>query len=93
MAATVATPLERAFGAISGVTEMTSYSTQSGSRITLQFELSRNIDSAARDVAAAIQAALPLLPGGMPSAPSYRKVNPADAPILFLAMQSDSMPL
>jgi AcrB/AcrD/AcrF family len=89
MAATVATPLERALGAISGVTEMTSYSTQSGSRITLQFELTRHIDSAARDVAAAIQAALPLLPSGMPSAPSYRKVNPADAPVLILSLTSD----
>lgn len=89
MAATVATPLERALGAISGVTEMTSYSTQSGSRVTLQFELSRDIDSASRDVAAAIQAALPLLPSGMPSAPSYRKVNPADQPVLILSLTSE----
>ncbi|MEY2803581.1 MAG: hypothetical protein RL657_917 [Pseudomonadota bacterium] len=89
MAATVATPLERALGAISGVTEMTSFSAQSSTRITLQFELSRNIDSAARDVAAAIQAALPLLPSGMPSAPSYRKVNPADQPILILSLTSE----
>mgnify|MGYP003348212208 CR=1 FL=1 len=89
MAAKVATPLERALGAISGVTEMTSYSTQSGSRVTLQFELSRDIDSASRDVAAAIQAALPLLPSGMPSAPSYRKVNPADQPVLILSLTSE----
>ena len=91
MAATVATPLERALGAISGITEMSSYSTQSGSRVTLQFELSRNIDSAARDVAAAIQAALPLLPSGMPSAPTYRKVNPADSPVLILSLTSDTL--
>ncbi|MDI9329785.1 MAG: efflux RND transporter permease subunit [Alphaproteobacteria bacterium] len=89
MAATVATPLERALGAISGVTEITSYSTQSGTRVTLQFELNRHIDSAARDVAAAIQAALPMLPSGMPSAPGYRKVNPADSPILILSLTSD----
>ena len=81
MAATVATPLERALGAIAGVTEMSSYSTQSNTRVSLQFELHRNIDSAARDVSAAIQAALPLLPTGMPTAPNYRKVNPADQPI------------
>lgn len=89
MAATVATPLERALGSISGVTEMTSYSTQGASRVTLQFELSRPIDSAARDVAAAIQAALPLLPSGMPAVPSYRKVNPADSPILMLSLTSE----
>lgn len=89
MAATVATPLERALGSIAGVTEMTSFSTQSGTRVTLQFELSRDIDSAARDVSAAIQAALPMLPGGMPSAPSYRKVNPADQPILILSLTSE----
>ncbi|MEY2621219.1 MAG: hypothetical protein RIT26_1039 [Pseudomonadota bacterium] len=89
MAATVATPLERTLGAISGVTEMTSYSTQGNARVTLQFELNRHIDSAARDVSAAIQAALPMLPSGMPSAPSYRKVNPADTPILILSLTSD----
>jgi multidrug efflux pump len=89
MAATVATPLERALGAIAGVTEMSSYSTQSNTRVSLQFELHRNIDSAARDVSAAIQAALPLLPTGMPTAPNYRKVNPADQPILILSLTSD----
>lgn len=89
MAATVATPLERALGSIAGVTEMTSFSTQSGTRVTLQFELSRDIDSAARDVSAAIQAALPMLPSGMPSAPSYRKVNPADQPVLILSLTSE----
>jgi multidrug efflux pump len=88
MAATVATPLERTLGAISGVTEMTSYSTQGNTRVTLQFELNRQIDSAARDVSAAIQAALPMLPSGMPSAPGYRKVNPADTPILILSLTS-----
>jgi multidrug efflux pump len=89
MAATVATPLERSLGAISGVTELTSLSTQGSTRVTLQFELSRNIDSAARDVSAAIQAALPLLPTGMPTPPTYRKVNPADQPILILSLTSE----
>jgi len=91
MAATVATPLERAMGAIAGVTEMTSTSSQNSTRITLQFDLSRDIDGAARDVQAALNAARSLLPTGMPSNPTYRKVNPADAPILILAMTSDTM--
>ncbi|EJL88341.1 cation/multidrug efflux pump [Herbaspirillum sp. CF444] len=91
MAATVATPLERALGAIAGVTEMTSSSSLNSTRITLQFDLNRDIDGAARDVQAALNAARNLLPSGMPSNPSYRKVNPADAPILILALTSDTM--
>jgi multidrug efflux pump len=91
MAATVATPLERALGTIAGVTEITSSSALGSTRITLQFDLNRDIDGAARDVQAAINAARDLLPTGMPSLPSYRKVNPADAPILILALTSDTM--
>ncbi|MFL9880545.1 efflux RND transporter permease subunit [Herbaspirillum rhizosphaerae] len=91
MAATIATPLERALGAIAGVTEMTSSSSLNSTRITLQFDLTRDIDGAARDVQAALNAARNLLPSGMPSNPSYRKVNPADAPILILALTSDTM--
>ena len=89
MAATVATPLERTLGAIAGVNEITSSSSQGSTRITLQFDLSRDIDSAANDVQAAINAARTLLPTGMPSNPTYRKVNPADAPIMILALTSD----
>ncbi len=91
MAATVATPLERALGAIAGVTEMTSFSSQGNTRVTLQFELDRDINGAASDVLAAINAARPLLPSGMPSNPTYRKVNPADAPIMILALTSETM--
>ncbi len=91
MAATVATPLERALGAIAGVTEMTSFSSQGNTRVTLQFELDRDINGAASDVQAAINAARPLLPSGMPSNPTYRKVNPADAPIMILALTSDTL--
>ncbi len=91
MAATVATPLERALGAIAGVTEMTSFSSQGNTRVTLQFELERDINGAAADVQAAINLARPLLPSGMPSNPTYRKVNPADAPIMILALTSDTM--
>ncbi|SDX76641.1 multidrug efflux pump [Collimonas sp. OK242] len=91
MAATVATPLERALGSIAGITEMTSSSSLSSTRVTLQFDLSRDIDGAARDVQAALNAARSLLPTGLPSNPTYRKVNPADAPIMILALTSDSM--
>jgi multidrug efflux pump len=91
MAATVATPLERSLGRIAGVTEMTSSSALGSTRITLQFELSRDIDGAARDVQAAINAARSLLPTGLPSNPTYRKVNPADAPIMILTLTSDTM--
>src|ERR1700704_4189353 len=90
MAATVATPLERALGRIADITEMTSSSSLGSTRITLQFDLDRNIDGAARDVQAAINAARSLLPSGLPSNPTYRKVNPADAPIMLLAMTSDT---
>ena len=90
MAATVATPLERSLGTIAGVTEITSSSSLGNTRITLQFDLSRNIDGAARDVQAALNAARTLLPTGMPSNPTYRKMNPADAPVMILAMTSDA---
>ena len=91
MAATVATPLERALGLIAGVTEMTSSSSLGSTRITLQFDLDRSIDGAARDVQAAINAARSQLPTSLPSNPTYRKVNPADAPIMILALTSDTM--
>jgi multidrug efflux pump len=89
MAATVATPLERQFGRIAGVTEMTSSSSLGSTNITLQFDLSRNIDAAGRDVQAAINAARGQLPANLPTNPGYRKVNPADAPILIIALTSD----
>ena len=89
MASSVATPLERQFGRIAGVTEMTSSSTLGSSNITLVFDLDRNIDAAARDVQAAINAAGGYLPANLPSKPTYRKVNPADAPIMILTMTSD----
>jgi multidrug efflux pump len=89
MAATVATPLERTLGRIAGVTEMTSYSSMGSTRIGLQFEMSRSVDSAAGDVQAAINAARNLLPTGMPSNPSYRKSNSADSPVIILALTSD----
>ena len=91
MAATVATPLERSLGRIAGITEITSTSTLGSTDITLQFDLDRDIDGAARDVQSAINAARALLPTGMPSNPTYRKVNPADAPIMILSMTSDSL--
>jgi multidrug efflux pump len=89
MASSVATPLEREFGHISGVTEMTSSSTLGTTSITLQFDLSRDINGAARDVEAGINAARTYLPANLPANPTYRKVNPADAPILLLGLQSD----
>jgi multidrug efflux pump len=91
MASTVATPLERTLGVIAGVTEITSSSSLGSTRVTLQFDLSRNIDGAARDVQAALNAARTLLPTGLPSNPTYRKVNPADAPIMILSLTSTSM--
>jgi multidrug efflux pump len=91
MAATVATPLERMLGRIAGVTEITSSSSLGSSRVTLQFELDRDIDGAARDVQAAINAARSQLPTGLPNNPVYRKVNPADAPIIILALTSDTL--
>jgi len=91
MAATVATPLERVLGSIAGVNEITSRSSLGSTNITLQFDLKRDINGAARDVQAAINAARTLLPSGMPSNPSYRKVNPADAPIMILSLTSDTL--
>src|SRR6185369_9091115 len=91
MAATVATPLERALGSIAGVNEITSSSSLGNTRITLQFDLKRDIDGAARDVQAAINAARSLLPTGLPSNPTYRKVNPADGPVLIIALTSDTL--
>src|SRR6185312_8214515 len=91
MAATVATPLERQFGRIAGVTEMTSSSQTGSTFVTLQFDLNRNIDAAARDVQAAINAARGQLPTDLPSNPSYFKSNPADAPIMILALTSDTV--
>jgi len=91
MASAIATPLERQFSRIGGVTEMTSSSSQGQTSITLQFDLNRDVNGAARDVQAAINAARSQLPADLPSNPSYRKVNPADSPILILAMTSDTM--
>ena len=91
MAATVATPLERVLGQIAGITEITSSSSQGSARVIIQFELSRDINGAARDVQAAINAARPLLPTSLPSNPTYRKINPADAPVLILALTSDTL--
>src|SRR5215470_15903199 len=93
MASSVATPLERQFGRIAGITEMTSSSQLGSTNVTLQFDLSRNIDAAARDVQAAINAARGQLPAGLPSAPNYRKVNPSDAPIMILALTSSTKPV
>jgi len=88
MASSVATPLERQFGHIAGVTEMTSSSTLGSTSITLQFDLSRDIDGAARDVQAGINAARTYLPANLPANPTYRKVNPADAPVMILGLTS-----
>jgi multidrug efflux pump len=93
MASAVATPLERQFGRISGVNQMTSSSQLGSTAIALQFDLNRNIDAAARDVQAAINAARSQLPANLPSNPTYRKINPADAPILILALTSDTIPV
>jgi multidrug efflux pump len=91
VATSVTTPLERHLGTIAGVTEMTSQSAVGNSRISLQFELSRDIDGAARDVEAAIQGARVDLPSSLRSNPTYRKINPAGAPVLILALTSDTM--
>jgi multidrug efflux pump len=90
MASSVATPLERQFGRIASLTELTSSSSLGSTNIVLQFDLNRNIDAAGRDVQAAINAARSQLPANLPSNPTYRKVNPADAPILILALTSDT---
>jgi hydrophobic/amphiphilic exporter-1 (mainly G- bacteria), HAE1 family len=93
MAAAVATPLEKQFSTISGVDEMSSVSSQGTTRITLQFNLGRDIDGAAQDVNSAIAATMRQLPATMPAPPSFRKVNPADFPVFFLALTSDALPL
>jgi len=93
MANSVAAPLERQFATISGITSMTSISSQGSTSITLQFDLDRNIDGAALDVQAAISSSLRRLPDDLPNPPSFRKVNPADQPVLFLTLTSDTLPL
>src|SRR5216117_4308984 len=93
MAAAVATPLERQFSTIAGLSSMNSVNALGGTQITLQFDLSRNIDAAAQDVQSAITLATPLLPPSMPTPPVYRKVNPADQPIPFLALTSPTLPV
>jgi HAE1 family hydrophobic/amphiphilic exporter-1 len=93
MASAVATPLEKQFSTISGLDSMTSQSIQGSTSVTLQFTLSRNIDAAAQDVQSAITATLAQLPPGMPSPPTFRKVNPADSPILYLSLSSTTMPI
>lgn len=93
MASAVATPLEKQFSTIAGIDSMTSANTQGNSRITIQFNLNRSIDAAAQDVQSAIAAAARQLPEDMPSPPSFRKVNPADSPVLYLALSSPTLPL
>ena len=93
MASTVAQPLERQFAAIAGIAQMTSSSVQGSTQITIQFDLDRNIDAAAGDVQAAINSATGQLPRNLPSPPNYYKVNPSEAPILIMAVQSDSLPM
>src|ERR1041385_8538221 len=93
MASAVASPLERQFTTIAGLDEMTSSSSAGSSSVTLQFDLDRDIDSAAVDVETAISAVMPLLPAGMPSPPSFRKFNPADSPIMWLGLTSETLPL
>src|SRR6202007_2075290 len=92
MASAVATPLERQFGRIAGVTQMTSSSGLGNTNVTLQFDLNRDINAAARDVQAAINASRSQLPADLPGQPTYKKVNPADAPILILALTSANIP-
>ena len=93
MASAVATPLERQFSTIAGIDSMTSTSALGLTQITVVFTLDRNIDAAAQDIQAAIAAAVPLLPPGMPTPPSYKKVNPADQPVLYLSLSSLTLPL
>ncbi len=93
MASSVATPLERQFTTIAGIDSMTSVNSLGSTQITLQFDLGRKIDGATVDVETAISEAMPLLPPGMPNPPSFRKVNPADSPIIFLALASKTLPL
>ena len=93
MASAVATPLERQFSTIAGVDSMSSVSGIGATNITIQFNLSRDIDAAAQDVQAAISRASRQLPQDMPSPPSFRKVNPADQPVIYLALSSPTLPL
>src|SRR5207237_2334591 len=93
MSSAVATPLERQFTGIAGLDSMTSVSQLGATQVTLQFDLTRNIDGAAVDVETAINEATPLLPPGMPSPPSFRKSNPADSPIVFMGLTSKSLPM
>src|SRR5712691_1747767 len=93
MASAVATPLERQFSTIAGIDSMTSTSALGLTQITVVFTLDRNIDAAAQDIQAALAAAAPLLPPGMPTPPSYKKVNPADQPVLYLSLSSPTLPL
>src|SRR5207249_11012019 len=93
MASAVATPLERQFSTIAGLDSMTSNNGIGSAQITLQFNLTRDLDGAALDVQAAITQAAPLLPAGMPTPPTFRKVNPADQPIIFISLQSETVPL
>src|SRR5262245_18299365 len=93
MASSVASPLERQFTTIAGLDSMTSRSSSGSTNITLQFDLNRDIDSATVDVQTAIAAVMPLLPAGMPSAPSFRKNNPNDQPIITINLTSDTLPL
>src|SRR6201982_536530 len=93
MASSVAMPLERQFSVIPGVSEMTSVSSLGSTSVTLQFDLNRNIDAAAQDVQAAINAASAQLPTNLPAAPTLRKVNPADQAILLISLTSDTLPI
>src|SRR5437762_14098965 len=93
MASAVASPLERQFTTIAGLDEMTSSSSNGSSNVTLQFDLARDVDSAAVDVQTAIAAVMPLLPSGLPAPPSFRKFNPADQPVMFLGLTSDVVPM
>ncbi len=93
MASSVATPLERQFSTIAGIASMNSANSLGSTQVTMQFDLDRNIDAAAQDVQAAITQASPLLPPGMPNPPTFRKVNPADQPILYIGLTSDTLPL
>src|SRR5262249_8441279 len=93
LASSVASPLERQFTTIAGIDEMTSSSSSGSTNVTLQFDLERDIDSAAVDVETAIAAVMPLLPSGMPAPPSFRKFNPSDSPIMFLGLTSKTVPM
>src|SRR5215468_565239 len=93
MASSIATPLERQFSTIAGLSSMNSINSLGTTQITLQFELSRNIDAAAQDVQAAITQTAPLLPPDMPSPPTFRKANPADQPIIYIGLTSATLPM